>query len=117
MAKRAVQEKGVSIKLACEAFQVSETCYRYQPKCRAENDVIADWLIRLTENRRNWGFGLCFLYLRNVKGYLWNHKRVYRIYKELALNLRIKPKKRLCREKPEALSVPEAINDVWSLDW
>ena len=117
MAKRAVQEKGVSIKLACEAFQVSETCYRYQPKCRAENDVIADWLIRLTENRRNWGFGLCFLYLRNVKGYLWNHKRVYRIYKELALNLRIKPKKRLCREKPEALSVPEAINDVWSLDF
>ncbi len=75
MAKRAVQEKGVSIKLACEAFQVSETCYRYQPKCRAENDVIADWLIRLTENRRNWGFGLCFLYLRNVKGHLWNHKR------------------------------------------
>ncbi|MEY5002542.1 MAG: hypothetical protein RL678_351 [Pseudomonadota bacterium] len=58
MAKQAVQESGVSIKLACEAFRVSETCYRYQPKRRAENDVIADWLIRLTENRRNWGFGV-----------------------------------------------------------
>jgi hypothetical protein len=55
MAKRAVQEKGVSIKLACEAFQVSETCYRYQPECLAENDLIADWLTRLIENRRNWG--------------------------------------------------------------
>ncbi len=117
MARRAVQEKGVSIKLACEAFQVSETGYRYQPKRCAENNVIADWLIRLTENRRNWGFGLCYLYLRNVKGYRWNHKRVYRIYKELELNLRIKPNKRLCREKPETLSVSEEINEVWSLDF
>ena len=117
MAKRAVQEKGVSIKVACQAFQVSETCYRYQPKRKVENEVIADWLIRLTENRRNWGFGLCFLYLRNVQGYQWNHKRVCRIHRALELNLWIKPKKRLCREKPEALSVPEAINDVWSLDF
>jgi putative transposase len=107
----------VSIKLACEAFQVSETCYRYQPKGRAENDVIADWLTRLTENRRNWGFGLCYLYLRTVKGNLWNYKWVYRIYKELDLNLRIKPKKRLCREQPQALSVPEEINEVWSMDF
>lgn len=36
--------------------------------------------------------GLCFLYLRNVQGYVWNHKRVDRIYCELELNLRIKPK-------------------------
>jgi putative transposase len=79
--------------------------------------VIADWLIRLTENRRNWGFGLCFLYLRNVRSYPWNHKRVYRIYKELELNLRIKPKKRLVREEPRALSVPDEINEVWSLDF
>jgi hypothetical protein len=35
----------------------------------------------LTDNHRNWGFGLCFLYLRNVKGFGWNHKRVYRIYR------------------------------------
>ncbi len=32
--------------------------------------------------------GLCFLDLRNVKGFGWNHKRVYRIYRELELNLR-----------------------------
>ncbi len=96
---------------------MSETCYRYKPKRKVENEVIADWLIRLAENRRNWGFGLCFLYLRNLKGYLWNHKRVYRIYRALELKLRIKPKKRLCTEKPEALSGPEAINAVWSLDF
>jgi putative transposase len=117
MTKRAVQKKCVYIKVACQAVQVSGTCYRYQPKRKAENEVVADWLIRLTGNRRNWGFDLCDMYLRNVRGYPRKHKRVYLIYKELKPNLRIKPKKRVCKEKPDALSVPETINDVWSLDF
>lgn len=117
MAKKAVEQRGLSICVACQAFTISETCYRYQPKLSSENAEIADWLIRLTHNQRNWGFGLCFLYLRNVRGYGWNHKRVYRIYRELELNLRIKPKKRLVREKPEPLQVPESINRVWSMDF
>jgi hypothetical protein len=55
------------------------------------------------------------LYLRNVQGYGWNHKRVYRIYCELELNLRIKPKKRLKRDKPEPLAVPDKPNETWSI--
>jgi putative transposase len=47
----------------------------------------------------------------------WNHKRVYRIYRELELNLRVKPKKRLVREEPQPLSVPAGINEVWSMDF
>lgn len=117
MARQAVAVRGVSIRLACQAFVISETCYRYQSKLSDENAEIADWLIRLTHHQRNWGFGLCFLYLRNVKGFGWNHKRVYRIYRALELNLRIKPKKRLVREKPQPLMVPEAINQVWSIDF
>ncbi len=82
-----------------------------------ENEKIADWLLRLTTCHKRWGFGLCFLYLRNVKGFEWNHKRVYRIYRELELNLRIKPRKRLKRERPEPLAVPERPNDTWSVDF
>ena len=92
---RAVREQAMSIRMACEAFGVSETCYRYKAKRCAENSLIAEWLVKLTHNQRNWGFGLCLLYLRNVKGFAWNHKRVYRIYRELELNLRIRPRKRL----------------------
>jgi putative transposase len=117
MAKKAVVERTISIRFACRVFQISETCYRYKPKLSADNVRIADWLIRLTHNQRNWGFGLCFLYLRNVKGFGWNHKRVYRIYRELELNLRIKPKKRLKRDKPEPLAVPESLNQTWSMDF
>jgi len=117
MAHKVVSEQGVCIRVACVAFRISESCYRYERKLDAENDEVANWLIKLTDNHRSWGFGLCYLYLRNVKGFKWNHKRVYRIYKELELNLRIKPRKRLVREKPEALTVPLAINQVWSMDF
>jgi putative transposase len=52
-----------------------------------------------------------------VKGFVWNHKRVYRIYRLLELNLRIKPKRRLVREVPQPLAVPDAINEAWSMDF
>lgn len=116
MALHAVQAKGLSI-LACQTFAISETCYRYRATSSVINEAIADHLIRLTHNQRNWGFGLCFLYLRNVKGYRWNHKRVYRSYRELELNLRIKPRKRIRRAKPEPLAVPAAANECWSMDF
>ncbi|SUP01062.1 Integrase core domain [Legionella maceachernii] len=117
LAKKAVTQRNISIRLSCTLFGISETCYRYQAKLNDENALIANWLLRVAQNQRNWGFGLCFLYLRNVKGFVWNHKRVYRIYRELELNMRIKPKKRLIREKPEALAVPTAINECWSMDF
>src|SRR5690554_4583786 len=110
MTKAAAIKHDINIRFACQCMSVSESCFYYQSKLNAENDQIADWLIRLTENKKRWGFGLCFLYLRNVKGFAWNHKRVYRIYCELELNLRIRPRKRLKRDKPDALSVPVAIN-------
>ncbi|AYQ85972.1 hypothetical protein EDD84_00040 (plasmid) [Burkholderia gladioli] len=37
---------------------------------------------------------------------------MYRIYRELELNLRIKPRKRLVRQVPEPLPVPCAINGL-----
>ncbi len=91
--------------------------YRYDPKLSSENELIADWLLRLATTYKQWGFGLCFMYLRNTKGFKWNQKRVYRIYKQLELNLRIKPRRRIKRDKPEALSVPLSINQIWSIDF
>ncbi|WP_369600744.1 IS3 family transposase [Hahella sp. SMD15-11] len=117
MARRVVRERGISIRLACEVFGISETCYRYKPVLSSENAEIAHWLLRLTADEQNWGFGLCFFYLRNVKGFRWNHKRVYRIYKELELNMRIRPRLRIVRQKPEPLAEPERVNQVWSMDF
>lgn len=93
MAKEVVAQGGVTVRVACQIFNVSESCYRYEAKRCSENEEIAKWLLSLTDNNRNWEFGLCYLFLRNVKGFKWNHKRIYRIYRELELNLRVKPRK------------------------
>ena len=67
MAGNAVAERGVSIALACRTFGVSETCYRYGPKLRAEKQAIvrhwfehnggeiADLLVGLTDAKKTWG--------------------------------------------------------------
>lgn len=60
MAQHAVRSGRVSIKQACLVFGVSITRYRYQSRLSSENAEIADRLIRLKHNQRNWGFGLCF---------------------------------------------------------
>lgn len=105
MACHYIDEHGISIHCACRIFNISVTCYYHKSLATDEKQQIADLLIKLTDENKNWGFGLCFLSLRNVMGLPYNHKRVYRIYCELELNLRIKPRRRIKRNKPVSLAV------------
>jgi len=95
MAHQAKVKYNISVRHASHCFGISESCFRYVAKLSSENELIADWLLKLTQAHKRWGFGLCYFHLRNVKGFGWNHKRIYRIYKELELNLRIKPRQRI----------------------
>jgi putative transposase len=112
MAQSAVTVHQISVRRSCVIFGVSQTCYHHAAKNKDENKAVADSLIALSLRNRAWGFGLMFLHLRNVQGKRWNHKRVYRVYCELKLNLRIKPHQRVVRAKPEPLLVPERPNTV-----
>jgi len=67
MAQKAVTERGVCIRVACQAFCISESCDSHERKLDAEKAEVANWLLRLTDNHSSWGFGLCYLYLRNVR--------------------------------------------------
>ena len=112
-----IEERFISIRRACHIFNISVTCYYHKSVASDENKQIADLLIDLTQKNKNWGFGLCFLSLRNVLGLPYNHRRVSRIYCELELNLRIKPKRRIKRAKPIPLAVPDSINQSLSMDF
>lgn len=119
MAQHIHKQRGISIDKVCRLFGISESRYRYTPTRTEMNQQIADKLIELTHTKGQitWGFALCYLHIRKQLGWPINHKRVYRIYCELKLNLRHKPKQRIEREQPMPLCPPEAINTVWSVDF
>lgn len=102
MATKVVLLFAISIQLACNIFKVSKGGYRYQPMLADQHQLITDWLLRITNIQRNWGFGLCFIYQRNINRFVLNYKWAYWTYRELELNLRIKPKKRLVSQKPRS---------------
>ena len=54
--------------------------------------------------------------IRN-SGYIWNHKRIRRVYCALQLNLRKKPKKRLPTRIRQILLQPLKANYCWSIDF
>ena len=115
MARYAVEHHALSERRACRLLAVSRTAYRYQPK-RPDDSAIQDVLQRLAERWPRWGFDKMRKWLRR-QGYGWNHKRIYRVYCEMELNLRIKPKKRLPSRNPKPLAQPAAANVCWSLDF
>lgn len=115
MAQYAVIQLGLGVVLACEALSISRCTYYYQPKLVDDSEII-DVVSKLANKHPKYGFRKLFKRLR-LMGYGWNHKRVYRIYCGLKLNLRRKGKKRLPSRHPEPLAIPAKANDCWSMDF
>lgn len=63
-----------------------------------------------------WGFWLVFYFLRS-QGMKWNHKKVYRIWKQEQLHLRRKPKRSKIRRDYLDLLAPNGINEGWAMDF
>lgn len=53
-----IEERSISIRRACRIFNISVTCYYHKSVATDENKQIADLLIKLTNDNKNWGFGL-----------------------------------------------------------
>lgn len=109
------EEHGLSLRASCRTFNLSRTVYHYKPDLTRDEPVIIA-LQELADRFPRYGFGKMFPILRR-HGHKWNHKRVYRVYCELKLNMRRKGKKRLPNRTPEPLKVPEGINHCWSVDF
>lgn len=105
----------MSIRKACEHFSIHEPVYRYKPKPK-DDDSIRNNLSELANLHSRWGFWMMHHHLRLMK-FKWNHKKVYRIYTEMKLNIRRKHKKRLPLRIKEPLLQPISPNITWSMDF
>lgn len=109
------EEHSVSIRQGCKATGLARSTYQYQAKLKHDEEVI-DALNALVAKHPAIGFWQAFHRLR-LAGCRWNHKRVYRVYTGLGLNIRRRAKKRLPARVKQRLFQPEAPNEVWSLDY
>lgn len=110
-----VEEHGVSQRQACKALRMPRSSYQYKPKPKNDMPVIQA-LEEMVAKHNSIGFWQSHYRLRR-KGHQWNHKKVYRIYTALGLNIRRRSKKRLPARAKQALFRPESINQMWSMDF
>lgn len=106
----------ISKQVACHVCCVSRSAYYYQPIKKAEDATIQYLLKQMAQVHPRWGFRK-MLHKLKQQGYGWNHKRIHRIYTELGLNIRIKPKKRIPSREAVFLFQPIQPNVCWSLDF
>jgi len=111
------EEHGVPIVRACQATRLSRAAYyrpRINPASRDAAVITALQAIVTVEQR--WGFWKCRDRLR-AQGYGWNHKRIWRVYCQLRLNLPRRTKRRVPHRERQPLLVEPRMNAVWALDF
>jgi putative transposase len=110
-----VTEKNVSVRQACKIVDLPRSTIGYQSKPRDDSSLI-EALHELVEKHPTIGFWKCYYRLRR-KGYGCNHKRLYRVYTLLRLNIRRKTRKRIPQRIKQPLAAPQGINQGWSMDF
>ena len=110
-----VTEKQVSVRQACKIMSLPRSVMAYNSKPRDDSSLI-EALNELVAKHPTIGFWKCYYRLRR-KGINCNHKRLYRVYTMLRLNVRRKMKRRVPQRIKQPLMVPDAINQAWSMDF
>ncbi len=107
---------GSTISRACRVLSIDRKTYHYQPKQQALNDKIKARFKALSAQYPHYGFKKLSALIEK-QSITSNHKRFHRLYCELGLNLKIKPKKRLAPRTKQTLIQPQSSNICWSLDF
>lgn len=108
-------DEGISQRQACKLVQIARSTAQYVFKVK-DDDFFIGLLEELVQKHPSIGFWQC-LHRINLMGHIINHKRLYRIYTSMKLNIRRRAKKRLPARLKQELFNPTAPNQVWSLDF
>ena len=113
----AMQEvTGISQRRACRLVGISRTVLAYQPTANPANEAIKARMIELAAERRRFGYRRIHVLLRR-EGHRANHKRVFRLYQGAGLAVPKRKRRRGVAVERHPLTLPEAPNQVWSMDF
>jgi putative transposase len=106
---------GLSQRRACGLVGITRRSFRRVASVD-RNRELRERLRELAEERRRWGSPMLYLVLRR-EGWLVNHKRVERLYREEGLSLRRRRRRKRLSHLRIVRQAPEAANQLWSMDF
>jgi putative transposase len=110
-------KSGVSSKTVSEFLNISVSSIYYQPKNKDEDKIFYSLIKQIANSFPFYGYRRIHRTLRS-SGYQINHKRVYRIYKELNLQkVKFKKKKKIVISNNNSITIPKYPNHIWSIDF
>jgi putative transposase len=106
----------VSIRRACRALPVNRSTYHYRSR-RAGQAHLSERIREIATTRVRYGYRRIHVLLRR-DGWRVNPKRVYRLYREMGLQLRNKtPKRRVKAKLREDRQSATRPNETWAMDF
>ena len=109
-------EWGVSIRRACRTLELDTSTFHYGSR-RSDQAGLRARIQEICATRVRYGYRRVQVLLRR-EGWQVNHKRTYRPYTELGLQLRNKTPKRRVRAKLRNDRQPASRpNDIWAMDF
>lgn len=115
MAFYALEAYQLSIRQACQLTSISRWVFYHRPD-QEKDEPVRDKLRTMAETYPGYGFWKMYSKVRR-EGHEWNHKRVYRLYLQLGMNIRRRAKRRLPQRIKQPLVQPASYNQVWSMDF
>jgi putative transposase len=107
---------GCSERNALRIVRMSASSYRYV-SCRRDASVLTARIKEITDVRAHYGYRRVHVLLRR-EGHPDNVKRVYRLYREAGLSLRLKrPRRNKAAKWRQPKEIARAINEIWSMDF
>ena len=105
----------ISITQACKNLSIHKSTYYYKRK-EKDDSVVIDAIHGVLDKHPRDGFWLISNRLKK-EGFEANHKRIYRVYKALGLNIQRRTKKRIPQRVKEPLQDLYHPNEQWSMDF
>ena len=99
---------------SCRLVHLDNSTYKYKSVKKDAKDL-REKIIHLAHKHKKYGYRRIFETLKN-EGEIYNHKKVYRIYKEE--NLAVRRKKRKPRiKRMSTLILASSPNELWTMDF
>lgn len=105
----------MSERRACRVIGCQRMTVRYRSRRRAD-PKLRERLVALARERRRFGYRRLLIFLRR-EGFVVNHKRLFRLYREERLMVRKRGGRKRALGSRTPMPVPTRPNELWALDF